>query len=344
MQLTLFIPGLTGPKARYSAEFIPSVPALDLLLGRGLSAAAPEESFSATLARLFGCAPEPGRDVPVGAVTHHLDAAGVGRGVWMRADPVHLRADRRSVILLEVTAAQLDTRDALALAAEVKPLIESAGFALEVPCPERWYLRLPEQPDVRTTELDQVAGRDIAGALPEGPGAATWRRLLNEIQMTLHQSAVNAGREARGLPAINSLWFWGCGATPAPDSSRWTRIHGDELFLRGLAELAGSVCLPVPQALDGCLDSAGPDDRILVVDECCRQAAAYQDVEGWVQAVTALEQNWFMPLKRALQAGAVHVATVITDRLQLEIRRHDLMCFWRRRSTLARLAPGVAES
>ncbi len=342
VHLTLFIPGLCGPKARFSNEYLPDVPALNRLLSRGSLGAPVNQSFHFTLARLFGCAPPSGQDVPVAAVTHQLDAAGVGQGIWMRADPVYLRADMRSVILLDAQSVRLDTRDALALAAEVKPLLESQGYQLEVPCPERWYLRLQVMPQISTTELEQVMGRDIASALPAGPDSASWRRLLNEIQMLLHQSAVNTDRETRALAPINSLWFWGCGPTPTPVPQRWTAIHGTDLFLRGLAEVGGSVCLPVPSGANECLANAEREDRVLVVMENCRRAAAGQEVEVWSAAVRELEQRWFKPLAGALQKGALRSLSLITDGLELEVRQLSLLCLWRRQRTLASLAPGVA--
>ena len=230
----------------------------------------------------------------------------------------------------------------MALAAEVKPLLESQCYQLEVPCPERWYLRLQDMPRISTTELEQVVGRDIASALPAGTDAATWRRLLNEIQMLLHQSAVNVDRDTRGLAPINSLWFWGCGSTPAPIPQRWTSIHGTDLFLRGLTEIGGIACLPVPSGANECLANGEAEDRVLVVLENCRRAAAHQEVEMWSAAVRELEQRWFKPLASALQRGALQSLSLLTDGLELDVRPLSLLCLWRRQRTLASLAPGVA--
>ena len=38
---------------------------------------------------------------------------------------------------------------------------------------------------------------------------------MNEAQMILHTHPVNAEREARGMPAVNSVWLWGGGTLPA---------------------------------------------------------------------------------------------------------------------------------
>lgn len=342
MQITLIIPGLAGPAARYSTDFLPAVPALDCLLARAEHRRpTPDTSPQAILSHVFGCAPEPGHDVPVAAVTHTIDAAGVGRGIWMRADPVHLRPDRRGAVLLEAAAVGLDTRDALALAAEVKPVLEAAGHNLEVPCAERWYLRLHSLPDLHTVELDRVAGRDITAAMPRGADAQRWLRLLNEIQMVLHQGPLNADRATRGLAPINSLWFWGCGPTPTPVPGRWQRIHGTDLFLRGLAELGGNVCLPVPADLEECMADADEATNPLVMIETCAGPAAYQAVEAWSAAVLELERRWFAPLLAALRSRRLTRVTLITDVFGISVSPRDLLCFWRRRGSLAQLAPGV---
>jgi hypothetical protein len=193
-------------------------------------------------------------------------------------------------------------------------------------------------------ELDRVAGRDITAAMPRGADAQRWLRLLNEIQMVLHQGPLNADRAARGLAPINSLWFWGCGSTPTPVPGRWQRIHGTDLFLRGLAELGGNVCLPVPADLDQCLaDADGAANPLIMIDSCTRPAA-YQAVEAWSAAVLELERRWFVPLLAALKSRRLAQVTLITDTLGVSLRPWDLLCLWRRRGSLAQLAPGVARA
>lgn len=342
MQITLFIPGLTGPAARYDAAYLPDAPVLDRLLARGRHSPQPDVSAPAVIARLFGCPPEPGRDVPVAAVTHTVDAAGVGRGTWLRADPVYLRPDRRGAVLFDAASLDLDLRDALALAAAAKPVLEAAGYRLEMPCAERWYVRVDAMPDLRTVELDRVAGRDISAAMPGGADAPGWLRLLNEIQMVLHQCAANADRAARGLPPVNSVWFWGVGPTPAPLPGAWQRIHGTDLFLRGLAELAGSACLPVPVDIDACMADAAGAGNVLVLIEDCARPSAYGDVERWRAAVAELERRWFARIPALVRSGAVSSARILCAGLDVSVNRWNLLGFWRRGAGLAQLAPGVA--
>src|SRR5256885_15089389 len=81
--------------------------------------------------------------------------------------------------------------------------------------PARWYVRLEKAPDVQTTPAAAARGVAIDEKLPSGPDAMRFHALMNEAQMLLHEHPVNAEREARGVPALNSIWFWGGGGIAA---------------------------------------------------------------------------------------------------------------------------------
>jgi len=50
--------------------------------------------------------------------------------------------------------------------------------------------------------------------LPSGADTPAHRNLLSEIEMALHDHAVNLEREANGQLPVNSLWIWGGGTAP----------------------------------------------------------------------------------------------------------------------------------
>src|SRR6185436_8180005 len=114
--------------------------------------------------------------------------------------------------------------------------------------------------------------------------------LLTEIQMLLHSHAVNAAREARGEPAVNSLWFWGAGRLPGRVQGRWKSVTSDEPLALGLARLAGAAAHALPESADAWLEHPATDGRHLVILD---------------PAVEALERDWFAPLAAALRAGRV---------------------------------------
>ena len=111
---------------------------------------------------------------------------------------------------------RLPRDEALGLSAEIAGVLGEHGFTLHIGRDSRrWYLRLPNVPDIVTRPPLAALGDHIDPYLPSGPERRFWHRLANDVQMVLHGTAINAARERRGEPPINSLWFWGAGTLPA---------------------------------------------------------------------------------------------------------------------------------
>jgi len=88
--------------------------------------------------------------------------------------------------------------------------------------------------------------------LPEGDNARQWRSLLNEAQIVLTQHPLNAQRARRGLPPVNSVWFWGAGVLPQWVRCGFARIYTNDETATALARLAtrqqeASKSAPSPQ-------------------------------------------------------------------------------------------------
>jgi len=67
--------------------------------------------------------------------------------------------------------------------------------------------------------------------------------------MFWHDHRVNGARAARGLPPVNSVWFWGCGraaAGPAAGGQRLPPLHADDPLLTGLWHQLGGETTPSP--------------------------------------------------------------------------------------------------
>lgn len=335
MNFTLYIPGLFGPAARFSEEFIPPAPALEFILGRAQHSAIEDVSYHASLCRLFDLKAPADRDIPVAAITRLIDADDYAAGCWMRADPVHLRADRQGLTLLDARTLNLDMRDALALAAELHELMEQEGWRLEVPQPGRWYVRLGGVPALCTRELDTIVGRDIGQALPTGQEAAHFHALLNEIQMRLHGGEVNRVRESRGLAPVNSLWLWGIGDLPAAVAPRWWKVYSDDISARAFARLAGTPSAPLPSAARDIAAAAAGAAPMLVVFDACKLHVEYQDLQGWYDSVCALDQDWFQPCLEMLQSGDLKCLELVSGHDRFLLTQAGRYRFWRRPSALA---------
>lgn len=178
---------------------------------------------------------------PIAALTRQLDAGDAAQSSWLRVDPAHVAPDMGGARLLSHGEALALTREDVAqLLPALRPLFGDAGFALDAPHPSRWYLRLPREsrlPEFATP--DDVLGEDLFAHLPQGELGRRWRALLTETQVVLHNHPWNAMRASMGRPAVNSVWFWGAGASPDFVRTRYRQIKGNDVLLRALASAAG---------------------------------------------------------------------------------------------------------
>jgi len=268
------------------------------------------------------------RDWPVAPYTLLADGGSPGRDFWMRADPVHLRAGTDSISLLGSPAPEISPAEAQALAGTLN---RHFGESLQVHAlsPARWYARIEPSPEAHTTPPGTAHGRDMRAHLPSGRDATRLRALMNESQMLLHEHAVNAAREARGEPALNSLWFWG-GGTIGPAAARpFSAVIAGEPLARGLALAAGIPAQALPHNVDIMLAALKEEGVVLAVLDAPRNPEAF----------AALERDWFAPLLAALLAGKIGMLSLhllgAHARLEVETVRSDLRYFWRRKKPLA---------
>lgn len=305
-----------------------SLPALEMLLARGVSTdsariADTPVSLEDALCGLFDV---PG--APVAAISAAFD--GLEEGIWLRADPVHLRLQREQVVLLPNVAVSQD--EATLLCASLNEHFSGQGMVFFAPHPQRWYVRLEQSPDIRMTPLSQAAGRNIHGHLPTGADARNWHKIFNEIQMLLFAHPLNEAREVRGEVALNSVWLWGNGEA-ATVARRYDRASSDEVLVEMLAAVAGSQFATWPERWQ-----AAEGEQLLVWTGL-RAALQHGELASWRDALQAFESNYAQPLWQALRAGKIdslQLDVLGGDSLrQLRLTRADSWSFWRRSKKLA---------
>ena len=328
--LTLFIPGLFLSQKDIAAVDTPDTPALQKLLSCARRELLKPFTFVDMLAGLFNIEKPAGRDFPAAAVTRLVDDDQAVDGFWMRADPVHLVADQARLVLMDDSAFTLNQHDALVLAADIREIFREQGLTLEAPTMYRWYLKLAKQPSLVTTPIHEVTGKDINRYMPAGDDSPFWIRLMNEVQMVLHDSAINRSREANHEYAVNSVWFWGAGQLPPSPVCSWSRLFTDEDTSRGLAKLAGIECSELPDMLEEVIERSSAGDHVLVVLSFGMRHRQYQDINGWQDFITYLEQFWFSGLEKRIRAGAVKQLTVLTEYQQFDLDKMSFLKFWRR--------------
>jgi hypothetical protein len=273
------------------------------------------------------------RDWPVAPYTLLADGGAPERHFWLRADPVHLRLGRDTLTFSDAAAFEVSRAESEAL---VETLNRHFGDAmLFYPMqPARWYLRLREAPDMHTTPPSAAREQPIEGHLPSGPDAVRFHALMNEAQMLLHEHPVNAEREARGEPALNSVWFWGGGVIDAAKDRPFSTVIGDDPLARGLALSAGIPVRALSKDASAMLAAAQDEGVALVVLDPPRSATGHARGHR-----AALERDWFGPLLEALRCGRIGMLTLslpgADSLLEVETVRSDLRYFWRLKRPLA---------
>src|SRR5580765_381683 len=322
MHCSLYISDFFSSKSAASAN---RLAAAETLIARGRRKPGAPVAPETWLFERFGTQRQ--RDWPVAPYTLLADGGAPGEHSWIRADPVHLSVGRDN-LALEGIALHVSHPEAEALAETLNRHFGDA-LVLQPVHPERWYVRLPGKPELDTTPPSRARGTAIGDKLPSGADATRFRALMNEAQMLLHEHPVNAGREARGIPAVNSVWFWGAGSIEATRTRPYSIVFGDDPLARGLALAAGIPARPLPLGAAAMLDALPAGGIALVV---------LDPPQGG-----NLDHDWFEPLLAALESGRIGMLSLYLagneSLLEVETVRSDLRYFWRTRKPLGSYLP-----
>jgi len=284
MPLDLLVPNLLPPADAPPEMKGLRLPALERWLGAARRERVSVRSAYDWIAAEYAL-PSP---APVAAIS--LAAEGdPGDAAWLRADPVHIRIDRNAVQLHAPAVLAVRPDEARALVEALDRHFGDDGLAFLATAPERWYVRVPENELPATTPLDQVVGRSAHEHFPRSKGSINWRTALTESQMLLGAHEVNAARESRREPAINSVWFWGEGRVPARIARRYDVVAATDAFARGLAKASGASLAATTKLSD---DLPGSTRVLALVDGPAR-AFERTDLAAWQAAALDAERDWF---------------------------------------------------
>lgn len=332
MHCELIVPGLFGEASGLRA------PNLELLLARGRVSSSESQSLEAWLQEAFALHDQP---IAAGALTLIAGGGAAAEHCWGRTDPVHLRLMRDRLIVVPSAAFSLSREEADSLVAALNGHFAGV-LAITAVEPDRWCARLERHFAFDTPSPIDVAGRDVDVTLRIGGEAGRrWAKLLNEIQMLLNAHPVNHAREARGEPAVNSVWLWGVGQAPRVARAPWQSVSANDPVALGLAQLAGTRLRPLPSSAHAWLERGPQEGRHLILLDALRAPLALGHSAEYRECIAALEQHWFAPLLSALRDGRMGMVTVhVPDALgaSFEAVRGDLRRFWRRPKALEHYA------
>jgi len=231
--------------------------------------------------------------------TSNLDGPGLPHRDWF-AIPVQLTVGLDHLVLSEVDT-PITEGDGEVLAQVIKSLLADSGIRLvrhRINATEVWQLHIEDGLSLEACTPLAAIGRNTQTLMPAGLDGARWRKLVHEIEMAWHC----AGPDLRFASAepfpVNSLWL----AAPVPaktDSNRGANTG---------APIAPNVTLIDPgcaltRAQIEASSTPGSDhsSQSLWIDARALQPRLIGDLEGWLQALEAIDASLLPTLTNATQ-------------------------------------------
>ena len=272
--VSLVMPGLCGPLPEHVRGLtLGPVDELAELLGQRSSN--DSMGYLATLATLVGVdtLPVAGLSLLASDESHRSDYC-------MQVEPVHLKADIDHALMIDSTLIGVSHAERQQFRHELNAHFAEDDVTIIDDVVGNWYIASAEPFGITTTAVEEVIARNVNLFLPTGEQAMVWKRYMNESQMLLFQSALNAQREASGLMSVNSLWPMADSlrvADMAPATNTFDLILGDSTLHHGIANAIGSRYESIGEQVMSDL----PQGRLMLCDTSMMRASASGDVQRW---------------------------------------------------------------
>ncbi|MGB5626247.1 MAG: hypothetical protein WBM61_10975 [Woeseiaceae bacterium] len=242
--------------------------------------------------------------------------------VWLAAaDPVYLEPRLDHLCLHASPSIQMPPSDFGALIQHLQETLgdeQRFGF---IRLGNSGYLRAENPLSTARVPPYLVDQKVPSDYLPEGEDAATYRNLLSEIEMSLHDHEVNQRRIAAGQQPVNSLWLWGGGLAPPRQTRPQPRLFANDPLLLGYWDSANAVAKLWPGSIAECIDAGQRTDFVAVAPDQADDTVFLED---------CLRQ-----LRAALREKRLNQLTLLfRDGLRADVTRSHRLRFWRRDANL----------
>lgn len=327
MHLHLVLPSLLAlPREALSASL-----ALAALARRASPPRHEARGLDAVMLAAAGLPP----DTPIAPLAARGAGLAVASGTIARADPITMVAGRDDV-LLGGRVDDVSAGDAQVFITMLNVHFASDGLTLVAARPDAWFVRFADLAVPQTTPLAQVHGA-LHAHQPRGEHAARWKRWNSEMQMLLHEHALNVARERNGQSPVSGVWIADAGpALPSAGGNAvdWFAAEGRTGDVaRGLALAHACAASPPPAAF---AQWTATTDAVVILSPLHTAADLQTATEAWLS-----------PALAALDRGALAELTIAAD------DNHDAFIWsphatqwwmrWRTASATAFVAPQVPD-
>ena len=303
--------------------------AAEWLVARGRSAPAPLTGWRPWLLDDAGQGDRILERFPAGPCVRAARTSGMPVGTWACATPVHLLAAIEHLRIAPPGAVELDAEEVEAIGATLREHFSAAGHLFVDDARGSWLWSSARDVQCTSVEPSVAADCNLREVMPAGRDGPEVCKLMNEVQMLLHEHPVNERRVARGQVTVNSLWLWGFGRVGEP-TTVLPRMFSDDEWLQGLARLHGAPCGSPPELAQALEAGSGA-----VAVGWARPAGS----RTTVAALEEVESAFFRPARDAVASGRVDQVDLLLGGHALRVVRGDRWRFWRRRRALAEMLP-----
>ncbi len=145
---------------------------------------------------------------------------------------IHLKADMHNALVIPLDNNNVNEDDSSLVLEDLQTFF-SEDCELKPLENGLWLMRLKNcEPSDCYPHYLSVIGRKANQFIEQSKQALPWYKLMNEMQMFMHQHPINQNRLTTGLLPINSLWFWGAGEKPKFDDNKAQWFCDDEELIR----------------------------------------------------------------------------------------------------------------
>ena len=258
-RIELLLPGLFDlPAAEISAPLEARLPALNRWLRLAQARANRAFTVDAMLRGTLALDGDGSDGLPLAQALEQSAGRRAERLLLLEA--VHLRPDLHSAVLVPIDKSARNISDFQNIINDLQGLFK-VDFDLTAVADGRYLMELHgfDAPRHYPHPIS-VLGKSASPYIEQSRRQLDWYKLLNEMQMFMHQHAVNHRRQRDGLLPINSLWAWGGGSRPLARARGAAFFCDDPLLCR----FAGSLGLSTSGL--GEIAELGPESDAVVTD------------------------------------------------------------------------------
>ncbi len=241
---------------------------------------------------------------------------------------IHLKADMHNAIVVPLEENLTNDQDVDIIINDLKELFKVDCDITRLQN-RLWLMHLKLcTPAQHYPHYLSVLGRKADPFIQQSKQALPWYKLMNEMQMFMHQHEINRNRFESALLPINSLWFWGAGKLSGlgTNNINW---YCDDPLLKQFASVVNIDCV----GLDDVRTTTFDRDSI-IVDLSLLEALKSSGETGLQALLSNLEERLFNPLLNLIRARRCVLRLRNGAQLDLKMTAFSAYQWWKSSKSL----------